>query len=162
MDEEVKEIAAGYAELDKKLNAEWDALSASEGAAWDRFKGLTTKQMLKATLDHLSSPEAVKELWKNATPADAEGLENLNVKFNLKSGEISLHSDKKAEDGKDPLFEWTMDTKTGEIEETTRTDNKERTVEKQVDPATLRLADDFPKIELKKKSEEPVTTESSQ
>jgi len=37
MDEEVKEIAAGYAELDKKLNAEWDALSASEGAAWDRF-----------------------------------------------------------------------------------------------------------------------------
>lgn len=51
----VKAIVASYDELDKQ----WKTLEAEEDAAWNRFKGLTTKQMLKATMDNLASPAAV-------------------------------------------------------------------------------------------------------
>lgn len=163
MDLKVKAIVASYDELDKQ----WKSLEAEEDAAWNRFKGLTTKQMLKATMDNLASPAAVQELWKNATPADKEDLENLDVHFDLKTGEISVQSDKKAPGGEEPLFEWKMDTNSGKIEETTRTGNKERSVEKEVHPDTLRPTDDFPKIDLQQtekpieNAEEPETAESS-
>ena len=96
-------------------------------------------------MDNLSNG-GTAELWKNSTPEDAQYLENLSVGFNIKNSVIAITSDAKESDGKS-LFEWNSNINTGVIEEITRKDNKERIVEKEVNPDTLILPDDFFKVE---------------
>jgi hypothetical protein len=157
MTQQVEDVVASYAQLTKKWDDLDKELTVFGDAAWTRFRGLTAKQMLKATMDKLNTADAVKELWKNSTPEDKEKLEDLNVNFNLKSGEVSLASEAKDSTGNHPLFEWTMDTNSGKIEETTRTGDRDHVVEKVVDPEALGLGEEFFKVDLKK-SEAPAET----
>jgi len=150
MNQQVEDVVASYAELGKKWSALDKELAEFGDAAWSRFRGLTAKQMLKATMDKLNTADAVKELWKNSSPEDKESLEDLNVNFNLKTGEIRLQSEAKDQTGKLPLFEWAMDTASGKIEETTRTGDRDHVVEKEVDPEALGLGEEFFKVDLKK------------
>jgi len=48
--------------------------------------------MLKAVMNNLSSAKSRKELWKNSTPDDFGNLNNLNLDFNLDTGDIRVHS----------------------------------------------------------------------
>ena len=75
--------------------------------------------------------------------------------------------------GADPLFEWGLNTNSGHIEETTRNGNRERIVEREVHPDTLKIAGDVFNIELPSRvaegkafiartsAEEPKTSEES-
>ena len=59
------------------------------------------------------------------------------------------------------MFDWNMNTNTGVIEEITRKNGRERIVEREVNPDTLLLSDDFfGNIELPKdiKPAEPTAT----
>ena len=101
-------------------------------------------------MTNLSSEKGRKELWKNSAPGDVDQLQNMNLDFNLKTGDVRVHSKATEPDGMEPLFDWTMNTNTGAIEEITRKDNKERIVEREVNPDTLKISDDFFHIELPK------------
>ena len=101
-------------------------------------------------MTNLSSAEGRKELWKNSAPEDSDSLQNMNLDFNLKTGDVRIHSKQTEPDGQEPLFDWNMNTNTGVIEEITRTNNRERIVEREVDPDTLKVSDDFFHVDLPK------------
>lgn len=61
----------------------------------------------------------------------------MNLDFNLDTGDVRIHSKAMEPNGQEPLFDWTMNTNTGTIEEITRKDNKERIVEREVNPETF-------------------------
>lgn len=116
-------------------------------------------------MENLKTQKGRKELWKNSAPEDMDYLNNLNLDFDLQTGDIRMHSKAMEPDGEYPLFDWTMNTKTGTIEEITRKDNKERIVEREVDPETLSVPDDYFNIELPQEvtpSESAYQTEEAQ
>lgn len=114
-----------------------------EKGAVNKLNTLTVKQMLNAIMHNLQTEAGKHELWKNYAPEDATSLQNMNLDFNLNTGDVRVHSKTMEPDGKEPLFDWSMNTNTGVIEETTRKDNKERIVEREVDPETFSVPDDF-------------------
>jgi len=81
-------------------------------------------------MENLQTDSAMKELWKNSSPEDRSSLQALNLEFNLETGDVRLHSKATEPDGQEPLFDWNMNTNTGDIEEITRKDNRERIVER--------------------------------
>lgn len=91
----------------------------------------------------LNTQKGRQELWKNSTPEDLDDLQDLNLQFNHATGDVKITSTKKDPSGEDPRFEWALNTNTGKIEEITRKGNKERIVEREVNPDTLKIADDF-------------------
>lgn len=101
-------------------------------------------------MENLNTDHGRKELWKNSNPEDSENLQNLNLDINLETGEIKIKSKTMEPDGALPLFEFDMNTNTGSIEEITRKGNKERIVERDVNPDTLKISDDFFNIQLPK------------
>lgn len=106
--------------------------------------------MLSAIMDNLGTESGRKELWKNSSADDVDNLQDLNLNINLKTGDIKIKSKTMEPDGEAPLFEWDLNANTGHIEEITRTKNKERIVERDVNPDTLKISDDFFHIELPK------------
>ena len=102
-------------------------------------------------MENLNTEHGRKELWKNSIPEDSENLQNINLDFNLETGDIKIKSKTMEPDGELPLFEWDLNTNTGHIEELTRRGNKEKIVERDVNPDTLKISDDFFHIELPKK-----------
>lgn len=59
--------------------------------------------------------------------------------------------------GDEHLFEWGLNTNSGQIEETTRTaEGKERVVDRVVNPDTLKMADDPLHIKLPSRQAAPV------
>ena len=87
----------------------------------------------------LKKQETINEFWKNATPAQkADDLDKLIMSFDLRKNLITMESDKKNVNG-DPLFEWSLDSDTGDIVETTRLEDatSEKIIERQVSPASL-------------------------
>lgn len=101
-------------------------------------------------MENLNTEHGRKELWTNSNPEDSENLQNLNLDINLETGEIKIKSKTMEPDGALPLFEFDMNTNTGVIEEITRKDNKERIREREVNPDTLKISDDFFNIQLPK------------
>ena len=55
--------------------------------------------MLKAIMTNLSSNAGKKELWKNYAPEDNDSLQNMNLDFDLKTGDVRIHSKKMDEEG---------------------------------------------------------------
>ena len=94
-------------------------------------------------MTNLNTAEGRKELWKNSAPEDAGMLQNMNLDFDLDSGDVRIHSKQMEEGGEYPMFDWNMNTNTGVIEEITRKNGRERIVEREVNPDTLLLSDDF-------------------
>jgi hypothetical protein len=87
----------------------------------------------------LKKQETINEFWKNATPAQkADDLDKIIMSFDLRKNLITMESDKKNVNG-DPLFEWSLDSDTGDIVETTRLEDatSEKIIERQVSPASL-------------------------
>jgi hypothetical protein len=62
------------------------------------------------------------------------------MSFDLKNGKISMDSPDAKNANGDPLYEWTLDTNTGDMIEARRQANStsERIIERQVAPATLK------------------------
>ena len=81
-------------------------------------------------MENLQTDKAMKELWKNSVPGDRSNLQALNLDFNLETGDVRVHSKATEPDSTEPLFDWNMNANTGEIEEITRKDGKERIVER--------------------------------
>ena len=65
-------------------------------------------------------------------------LDKIRVTFDLKQRQIEMSSTSETKDGK-PLFEWSVDTKSGIISETKRNDQTQVSVttEKHIDPNSL-------------------------
>lgn len=101
-------------------------------------------------MDNLNTERGRAELWKNSTPEDRANLQELGLNLNLETGDVHITSKNTEADSSAPLFEWGLNTNTGHIEETTRRDNRERVVEREVNPDTLRIPDDFLHVEVPK------------
>ena len=64
--------------------------------------------------------------------------------------------------GELPLFEWGLNTNSGQIEETTRTNGREKVVDRIVNVDTLKMSDDVMHIKLPARESTPVPVAETQ
>ena len=81
---------------------------------------MLNKQKLVDMMKSLKRQETINEFWRNATPDQTkDSLKKLVVEFDLEKDQIKMKSDAVNVNG-EALFEWTLDSETGEIMEATR------------------------------------------
>jgi len=104
---------------------------------------MSLKQKFANILDDLDNEAKLDELWKKFAKND--DMKNITVSFDVDSGKVGVTS-KNVDANGNPLLDWSMDTKSGEIIQTTRnaTTGSERVVEKTIDVDTLKNPDPVP------------------
>lgn len=103
-----------------------------EGTEWEQYEKMLNKQKLVDLMKELKKQETLNEFWRDVTPKDKEdSLDKIVMTFDLNKNEIKMQSDKKNVNG-EPLYEWTLESETGEIVEATRQQDatKEKIIER--------------------------------
>ena len=129
-------------ELKSKEDAtwqDWSMLKMYETEQWEQYEKMLTKQRLVDLMQQFKKQDTLNEFWRDVTPQQKEeSLDKIIMSFDLNKNEVKLQSEKKNVNGA-PLFEWTLESETGEIVEATRHVDAitERIIERQVNPSTL-------------------------
>lgn len=112
-----------------------------EQQLYAEFNQLTLKQKLNMMLEDLQNAESLGELWadSNVDPSLlSKSFDDVTMVFDTVTGAVDVVSDLLNDKGQ-PMFEWQMTPKTGEVVEISRDQagKSEKTVNKDVDPIEL-------------------------
>ena len=91
-------------------------------------------------MDVFKDNNGMGHLWNNGTNlTNGEDDDQIvNVNFNMKNSTISVKSNEILNFTGEPIYEWKMNIKSGQIFEITRSANKESIIETSIDPKTLK------------------------